>query len=156
MTTADNHNDSISVSLIGSFRRHYADVVRAAEIFESAGVRVLSPPICRIVNPDSEYVRFESDPPQSTDHSIQAETTRKIHASDFVYVVAPQGYVGRATCLELGSILDRGIPIYYSETPQDVPIDIAPDAILSPAEVMSRLKRSGLPATDKTGERRAE
>jgi hypothetical protein len=50
----------LAVSLIGSFRQHYAHVVRAAGIFSAAGMEIRSPAMSRIVNPGDNYVRFES------------------------------------------------------------------------------------------------
>lgn len=121
-----------SVSLVGSFRQHYAQVVRAAKIFAAAGLTVRSPVISRIVNPGGEFPRFESDPPLSSDHHIQAATFEKIFSSDFVYVVAPDGYVGRTTSYELGRVHERGIPVYFSGPPKDLPIDVPAGSVLDP------------------------
>jgi len=60
-----------SVSLIGSFRQHYADIREAARIFTAAGMTVKSPPISRIIDPEWDYVRFEADPPEATDLEIK-------------------------------------------------------------------------------------
>lgn len=124
----------ISVSLIGSFRQHYNDVVKAARIFADSGMHVLSPADSRIINPGEGYVRFESDSPNCSNEALQAKTFEKLFASDVVYVVAPNGYIGPATCLELGRLLERGIPVYYSEPPRDLPILIPPDKVVSPSD----------------------
>jgi ADP-ribose pyrophosphatase YjhB (NUDIX family) len=121
-----------SVSVVGSFRQHYPQVAHATRIFAAAGITVRSPVISRIVNPGEEFPRFESDPPLSADHHIQAATFEKIFASDFVYVVAPAGYVGRTTSYELGRVHERGIPVYFSEPPRDLPIEVPAGAVLDP------------------------
>jgi len=121
-----------SVSLVGSFRQHYAQVVHAAEIFAAAGIAIRSPAVSRIVNPGEEYPRFESDPPAFLDHHIQAATFEKIFSSDFVYVVTPGGYIGRTTSYELGRVHERGIPVYFSEPPKDLPIEIHAGSVLDP------------------------
>lgn len=125
-----------TVAIVGSFRRHYGEVVAVARIFTAAGLRVVSPAISRIVNPGEEYVRFESDPPDLTDQRIQALTTARILAADLVYVVAPGGYIGRTTSYELGRAHERGVPVRYSEPPADLPIEIGPEQVV-PVERLS-------------------
>jgi hypothetical protein len=71
-----------SVSLIGSFRRHYAEICEAARIFTAARITVKSPPISRIVDPRRDFVRFEADPPEASDLQIQTATLEKIFSSD--------------------------------------------------------------------------
>lgn len=129
----------LAISLIGSFRQHYADVMRAAEVFLTAGMEIRSPAMSRIVNPGDNYVRFESDPPTSSDYHIQAETFERIFSSDLVYVVAPQGYVGPTTNLELGRLWERDIPTYFSEPPVDLPVTIPADSVLDPQSLVERL-----------------
>ncbi|AQW56128.1 hypothetical protein ACIQPP_39025 [Streptomyces violaceusniger] len=88
------------------------------------GLVVKSPPICRIVNHGHDFVRCESDPPESSDHDLQAATLEKIFASDLVYVVNPGGYIGRTTAYELGCVHERGMAVYYAEPPKDLPIAV--------------------------------
>ncbi len=133
-----------SVSLVGSFRKHYAEVVEAAQIFAAAGVIVKSPPISRIADPARDFVRFESDPPLSLDHHIQAATFEKIFASDFVYVVNPGGYIGRTTAYELGRIHERGMAVYFAEPPKDLPIEVPAGTVLSPRDLVAGIIGRGL------------
>src|SRR5690349_18099419 len=93
-----------TVSLIGSFRQHYADIRETARIFTAAGMTVKSPPISTIIDPERDYVRFEADPPEATDLEIQARTFKNLFTSDFVYIVDPGGYIGQLTAYELGRI----------------------------------------------------
>ena len=39
-----------------------------------------------------------------------------------MFVVAPGGYVGRTTCYEIGRIIQENRPLYFSESPQDLPL----------------------------------
>ncbi len=131
---------SVKISIIGSFRRSYPEVVEAARLFTAAGLTVLSPAISRIINPGADFVRFEGDSPESTDHEIQAATLRKILSSDLVYVVAPGGYIGRTTSYELGSVIDRDIPLYFSCLPVDLPVSVPSHNILSPRKLVERIQ----------------
>lgn len=129
----------ISVSVIGSFRQHYPEVALAVREFESLGITVRSPVVSRIVNPGDSYVRFETDPPDSSDELIQAQTLGKILGSDAAYVVAPLGYVGRTTCYELGRVQERSIPVYFSAVPRDLPIVVPPGSVLRAHDLGRRL-----------------
>jgi ADP-ribose pyrophosphatase YjhB (NUDIX family) len=128
-----------SVSLVGSFRRHYPEVLRAAAIFTAAGIMVKSPPISRIIDPVRDYVRFESDPPQDSDFDLQAATLEKIFSSDFVYVVNPGGYMGTMTAYELGRVVERGMAVYYAQPPEGFLISIPDGTVLSAEELVAGL-----------------
>jgi hypothetical protein len=139
---------AISVSVIGSFRQHYAQAVLAVREFESLGITVRSPAVSRIVNQGEEYPRFETDPPQHSDQLIQATALSKILNSDLAYVVAPGGYVGRLTCYELGRIHARAIPVYFSALPRDLPIQVPPGSVITVPDLVRkildrRLRRPG-------------
>ena len=128
-----------SVSLIGSFRRHYAEIRQAARIFTVAGMTVKSPPISRVIDPDRDFVRFETDPPKATDLEIQTATMEKIFSSDFVYVVNPGGYIGQMTAHELGRIVERGMAVYYAELPEGFPLEVPEGTVLSAEELVTGL-----------------
>lgn len=134
---------ALSVAIVGSFRRYYDDVVRVINIFREAGLIVSTPAVSRIVNPEAEFVRFETDPNSSTDHEIQERTLERILSSDLVYVVAPDGYVGRTTCYELGHASRRRLPIYFSDRVKDLPINISDDALRGPAELARAISKMG-------------
>lgn len=133
-----------SVALIGSFRQHYQEVRKAAEIFASAGLAVKSPPISRVIDQGREFVRFESDPPLASDHDLQAAALKKILSSDFVYVVDPGGYIGRTTAYELGCAHARGMAVYYAEPPKDLPFKIPGGTVLNAHELVAGIFGGGI------------
>jgi hypothetical protein len=51
------------------------------------------------------------------------------------YVVAPEGYVGKTTCYEIGRVLQAGKPLYFSNAPQDLPI-LVPSRFVIEADVL--------------------
>jgi hypothetical protein len=131
--------ERITISVIGSFRQHYAQAVRAVKEFQSLGVTVASPGVSRIVNPGASFPRFETDSPQSPDQAIQAAAIGKIIGSDLAYVVAPGGYVGRTTCYELGWIHACDIPVYFSAVPRDLPIEVSSGSVLGVPELGGKI-----------------
>ncbi|WP_330335385.1 NUDIX hydrolase [Streptomyces sp. NBC_00536] len=132
-----------SLSLIGSFRQHYREVRAAARTFTDSGLTVTSPPICRIVSQGPEFVRFESDPPESSDHDLQAATLAKIFTSDLVYVVNPGGYIGRTTAYELGRVHERGMAVYYAEPPKDLPIAVPEGTVVDARRLVEIITGGG-------------
>lgn len=125
-----------TVSIIGSFRKFYPEVLESIRLFEKCDLRVLSPQKSYIVNTSEEFVRFESDPPGFADAEIQLEALRGILGSDFVFVVSPKGYIGRTTCYEIGRIHERAIPLFFSEVPLDLPIFVPSSTVMSAMEVV--------------------
>jgi hypothetical protein len=128
---SDEPGKPVTASVIGSFRRHYQEVVLAVEAFRRSGILVYSPAVSFIVNPADDFVRFESDPPFSENADIQFRALKHILASDFVFVVAPNGYIGRTTCYELGIVHMAGIPLFFSTPPKDLPIYVPKDSVVS-------------------------
>ena len=125
-----------SVALIGSFRRHYRQVLAVAEAFAAAGFTVTTPPPAPLRDSDRNFVLFESDSPHSSDHHIQAATLEKIFSSDFVYVVDPDGYVGPTTAYELGHAHQRGMAVYFAEPPADLPIEVPDSMVAGPDDLV--------------------
>jgi hypothetical protein len=130
----------VRVAVIGSFRRHYDLVLDAMEVFETAGCEVTSPARSRIVDHRDEFVRFETDPPFSLNEEIELQALLRILTSDLVYVVAPEGYVGKTTCYEIGAVEIMQIPTFFSERPVDLPLAVSKHAILDPASLVNLLR----------------
>ncbi len=133
----------LSVSILGSFRKHYPQIVATVKEFEEGGVAVNSPVGTEIINPGELFARFAGDSPNSPEYVIQELTFAKIFASDFVYIVAPDGYIGRTTCLELGHVRERGIPVFFSEVVCDLPIEISADSVCGPSDAVGRMMTAG-------------
>lgn len=128
-------NKSATVAIIGSFRQHYDAVLTAHREFTSRGIQVTSPLGARVLVEGIPFVRFETDAGHLTDAGVQEKALELILGSDAVYVVAPSGYVGRTTCYEIGRILERGVPLYFTEHPVDLPILVDAAHILDAAEL---------------------
>ncbi|WP_143748661.1 hypothetical protein [Mesorhizobium sophorae] len=127
------------VALIGSFRRHnYGRVQSALRIFEAAGLEVTSPSGADIASGD-QFVRFTTDLAHRTDAEIQTATLERIYSADAVYVVTGEnGYVGRTTCYEIGRVIQRRQPLYFSEYPDDIPVHIESGHVVMPEEFVLR------------------
>ena len=129
---------SSSVAIIGSFRQHYEQVLEAWQTFVAAGLIVTSPKGDPIVMPGIPFVRFTSDNEKHSDPMVQTIALHRIMSASFTYVVAPDGYVGRTTCYEIGRLLQAGLPVYFSQIPEDLPLRVPPAHLASPAELVAR------------------
>lgn len=125
----------LSVAVIGSFRQHYDRALEAVATFRNAGWSVTSPHGTPIVEPGVDFVRFESDDPDLDDAMVQTLALHRIARADLVYVVVPDGYVGRTTCYEIGRVVQAGQPTFFSQQPTDLPITVPLSRIASAATV---------------------
>jgi len=131
-----------TVAIIGSFRQHYDGVCRAWRLFTDLGLEVTSPKGAPIIKIGIPFVRFTSDREKWTDPMVQTVALHRILRAEFVYVVAPRGYVGRTTCYEVGRIIQAQRPLYLSQQPADLPIKVPAGHILSLREI-AKLLRAG-------------
>lgn len=128
-----------SVAIIGSFKRHNDAVQRVCAVLREAGVTVTSPRGADIVKPGIDFVRFSTDATDLTDTAIQSLALHRIFVANLVYVVAPDGYVGKTTCYEIGRVLQRKQPIYFSASPIDLPLHVPTSFVLQAAELLHKL-----------------
>ncbi len=135
-----------TAALIGSFKRHYQQVLEIRRLFVEAGINILSPKGAPIIREGIPFVRFTSDSPEWSDPMVQTVTLHRILRADLVYVVAPNGYVGRTTCYEIGRIVQAMRPIYFSAQPRDLPMDIPGSHIVSPTSLIQILGKGGKPS----------
>jgi nucleoside 2-deoxyribosyltransferase len=104
--------------IIGSFRRHLNQALQLKQQLENHKVRVLSPCSSPVINPDDEFVIFSSDP-VSHPKILQDSVFRKIKRSTFIVVANVDGYLGKATLIEIGYAIASGIDIYTLEPVDD-------------------------------------
>jgi hypothetical protein len=127
-----------SVAIIGSFRQRYEEALEAWRTFTAAGLTVTSPRGDPIVEAGIPFVRFTSDSVGHSDSLVQTIALHRIMRADFTYVVAPDGYVGRTTCYEVGRVLQACRPLYFSEPPQDLPLLVPISHLAAPGALLAR------------------
>ena len=130
-------NNNVSVAIIGSFRQYYKDVLDAWRVFTDNGIYVASPKGSAIIQDGIPFVRFTSDSPDYDDCSVQSLTLHRIFGANLVYVVAPEGYIGRTTCYEIGRVIQAQKPLYFSHQPVDLPIKVS-QKYISTSETLAR------------------
>jgi hypothetical protein len=141
--------DSLECSIIGSFRKHYELALQYIAEFESAGIRVRSPQQSTILQPNIGFVRLRSDPPSASDNEVQLIALHRILSSDFVFVVVQDGYIGPTTAYEIGRIVDRQVPLFFSSRPSDLPLPI-PDRSVIDARALAAATHEHINTLDVT------
>lgn len=121
------------IAVIGSFRQHYKNILEVLSAFKSNGHLVTTPLGATIIEEGIPFVRFESDSENLDDCCVQSIALHRILRADLVYVVAPDGYVGRTTCYEIGRVIQAMHPIYFSAQLEDLPVRIPSERIYPPA-----------------------
>lgn len=142
-----------TAALIGSFRRHYLEVLEVHTALTAQGVTVTTPTGGSILDLRARFVRFDTDKVGHSDEHVQCLALHRILRADAVYVVAPQGYVGRTTCYEIGRCMQAGQPLYFSERPADLPIAVPASHVVTPsvfaACILDRTVSPMIPFLDK-------
>ena len=106
-------SDRFTVVLCGSYRR-------LRECFEALlrDYCVLSPVSVDFVDDAADFVRLPDERTQ-TECAIEEAHLSALKSADFVWLHAPDGYVGPSAAMELGHAWALGIPVICCETPRD-------------------------------------
>jgi hypothetical protein len=103
----------------GSFHHHMAAITSAVHELASLSVRVLSPADPRVVAAKGEFLFVASDHVRSV-RLVQDRHLDCIGAADFLWLVCPDGYVGKSASMEIGYAAGAGVPILATRAPGDL------------------------------------
>lgn len=109
----------LKVTVSGSFHRHLHAITRAVYELTDFGVRVVSPADPRVVETFGVLNFVASDPFRSI-RLVQDRHLESIRSSDFIWLVASDGYVGQSASMEIGFAAAHGIPIFSDDAIFDV------------------------------------
>jgi hypothetical protein len=126
----------LKIAIIGSFKQYIQHIKVVHDFFIQNKIIITTPRSTEIIEPEIDFVRFATDEKEYSDELIQSETIKRIFSSNLVYVIAPDGYVGRTTCYEIGRIIQYNIPIYFSDFIKDLPVYIPNSHILRKEELL--------------------
>ena len=137
----------IKATVSGSFRRAMPEVQAAVYALVDAGVQVLSPADPRIVDQFGEFLFVVSDRQRSI-RLVQDRHFDAISNSDFLWLVAPGGYVGASAAMEIGYALHAGVPIYAETPPNDLTFRQYVNLVPNVTTAVARAISSDKPPTD--------
>jgi hypothetical protein len=110
---------SMIATVSGSFHRHMHEIERAVHALACLGVRVVSPSDPRVVDARGEFLFVASDQVRSV-RLVQDRHLDSISASDFLWLVCPDGYVGQSASMEVGFAVAKKVPIFSTAAPNDL------------------------------------
>ncbi len=128
------------VTVSGSFRKAMTEVAQAVDQFQTLGCAVLSPADPRVVDAFGEFLFVASDRLRNI-RMVQQRHLAAIQASDLLWIVAPHGYVGSSTAMEIGFAAAVGTPVFSADVPSDLTLRQWVEVVASPAEALARSSR---------------
>ncbi len=125
----------------GTFRQAIDDVQASVQALSDAGVLVLSPSDPRIVDRFGDFVFVASDRVRHL-KTVQDRHLAAIRASDFVWLVAPDGYVGLSAAMEIQCAAEHDVPVYCTEVPVDLTVR---QRVITVDSICAAIERHGRP-----------
>jgi NTP pyrophosphatase (non-canonical NTP hydrolase) len=124
------------VVLSGSYRKAFEDLKRTYEEFRDLGCIVLSPSNVSIVREEDGFVYMKGEETE-TPENIEGKHLNAIQKADFVWLHAPDGYVGPTAALEVGFANAVGVPVYASHAPKDKVLEPFVRVVEEPSTVLA-------------------
>lgn len=111
----------LKATVSGSFHRHMTAIYETVGQLRARGIDVLSPSDPRVVDHVGEFLFVASDRLRSV-KLVQDRHLAAIRSSDFLWIVCPDGYTGPSTCMEIGSAVAAGVPVFANTPAADITI----------------------------------
>ena len=124
------------VVLSGTYRKDPRALQRTFEMLKESGLTVLSPANPFIENEKEGFVYMQHESTFSPDE-IENRHLDAIQAADFVWFLAPEGYVGPTGALEVGFARACGIPVFSDCILQDATMKQFVKTVDSPSTVLT-------------------
>jgi hypothetical protein len=122
-----------------------AAIEDAVYALTDGGAQVLSPADPRVVDQFGDFLYVASDRVRAV-KLVQSRHLAAIAASDFVWLVAPGGYVGQSGAMEIGYAVANKTPIFASEVPIDLTLRQYVTTLPSPSDALRRVQAGNEPA----------
>lgn len=112
-------NSNPKVVVCGSFRKDIDELQRVLRELDATGCNVVSPLKTEFTTNNNGFAMTKHEELFSTEE-IENAHLHAITQSDFVFLFAPNGYVGISASFELGFARALDIPCFAFEKPKDV------------------------------------
>jgi hypothetical protein len=129
----------VQATVSGSFRRAMEAVQAAVRELTDAGVLVLSPADPRVVDRFGDFVFVASDEVRRI-RTVQGRHLAAIAASEFLWLVAPDGYVGQSAAMEIGFAAAHNVPVFSCEVPEDLTLRQWVTVVRDTSEALRRVR----------------
>lgn len=126
--------------IAGSRRRFGQQILEASQIFESNDIYMTFPSNKKVIDVWDGFPILEGDSPEASVRELEDGFLRAIDKAQFVYVVNPEGYIGKGTIFEIGYAHGTGKDIFAYDEIEDV-IGHYLAGIFKPDEFVGFLRR---------------
>jgi NTP pyrophosphatase (non-canonical NTP hydrolase) len=116
---AQHDDEALDVVVCGSFRKERRQLEADIEELTRAGCAILSPADTDFVEEREGFV-FARHELGSTPEEIERVHLGAIHRANFVWLHAPNGYLGPSAAFEVGMASAAGVPVFSRRQPVDV------------------------------------
>ena len=147
MVTTVSNMARVRATVSGSFHRAMGAIEDAVYALTDAGAEVLSPADPRVVDQFGDFLYVASDRVRAV-KLVQSRHLAAIAASDFVWLVAPGGYVGQSGAMEVGYAVANGTPIFASEVPVDLTLRQYVITLPSPRDALRKVEGNSRPTAE--------
>jgi hypothetical protein len=103
----------IDVVISGTYRKDNEELRKTYEEFRDLGCRIISPISVRIASESQGFVFMEGEQSEPAEN-IELRHLNAIQQAQFMWLHAPEGYVGLSGALEVGFARAVGVPIFTS------------------------------------------
>lgn len=128
------------VVLSGSFRKDLPGLRQDFDELRDLGFRILSPHNTNAVSEEDGFVFMQGEE-AATPEAIEWRHLDAIRRSSFVWLHAPEGYVGPSAALEVGFARACGIPVYSRSAPNELVLQQMVRIVTSPRDLLAGLSR---------------
>jgi len=143
-TTHRERQPGCEVVVSGSFRRDIEGLRRTHEELQDLGCIVLSPTRVEPAREENGFVYMEGEETE-TPEKIELKHLEAIQKAAFVWLHAPDGYVGVSAALEVGFAHAQGIPVFSRSEISDLALRHFVNQVASASEVVSLIRGHKLP-----------
>jgi NTP pyrophosphatase (non-canonical NTP hydrolase) len=126
--------------LSGSFRKDPGGLRSDFEELQDLGWEVLSPHRLDISREEDGFIYMVGEE-TSTPQAIESRHLQAIEEADFVWLHAPEGYLGLSASLEIGFASAVGVPIFAKQRPADSVLADFVHVISSPRNIPDAVTR---------------
>lgn len=127
--------EATSIVICGSFRRDPPSLAEIHQKFLDLRCRILSPETVDIRREEDGFVYMRGEETQ-TPETLERRHLNAIAEADFVWLHAPEGYVGLSASLEIGYATAIGTPVFASTLPNDMALKTMVKIVDRPEDVL--------------------
>lgn len=129
----------LRVTLSGNFQKHLELVICLISEFSDLGVEVLSPEFTVPKKPSGELILLQSGAAKDS-RDLEKRHLAAIKRSDFLYLVNPEGELGKTASFEMGYAISKGVPIVALENVNDLTLKFFCQGTGRPKQILQKYR----------------